>query len=329
MAPRPVCEAEASKYALDGWRRWPVPALPPLTPDEEPWHGWQEFWNTPCNGWATDFERTAALAAVDCDIRERAGNQPEPPSSTSYGLPYQLVDSGPSTPTTKVWNTKKYRVERLPLPPVVRRQGDPSNYGDQKWIGYDPVAGVLYEASSLNIRPWYWFFTGCSWVCDGLQRWDTFRPWDAPGQPPAGCVAAKWPLFPMVVRWEEIAAGRVTHAVHGTLPNYAPEKIAPARGTDGMWPGHPVRSGERLRLKRSAVERFTPGTAARIIAEGLWEFGWCHGDKTTKGDPTKSHGSFQVAQDRRFVTGEGAVGPMGIMQLRLVDFEVVVAPADA
>ncbi len=323
MAPRPVSEAEA-QYALDGWQKWPVPALPPIAPEDVPWAGRTEFWNTPCNAWATDFERTAALAAVDCDIRERAGNQPAAPSVASYGLPYQLVDSV-NGPFTKVWNTKSYGPVRLPLPPMVRRQGDPFNYGDGKWIGYDPVAGWLYEAACLNKRWWTWI-VGCQWACDGLFEWDTTVPWDSPGQPAAGCVAAKWPLFPLVVRWDEVAAGRVTHAVHGTLPNYAPEKIAPARGHDGMWPGHPVRAGERLRLKRSAVERFAPGTAARIVAEGLWEFGWCHGDKTTKGDPTKGHGSFQVAQDRRFVTGEGTVGPMGIMQLRLVDFEVVVAP---
>jgi hypothetical protein len=129
----------------------------------------------------------------------------------------------------------------------------------------------------------------------------------------------------MICRWDEIRRGRIEHAIFGVLPNYAPAKTGPARGSDGSLVGHPVRAGERLRLRRAAVERFSPGTAARIIAQALYEYGWVQLDKNAAtGTPAKvGAGGFPLTQDRRWHHGDDVCGPLGKFQIRLSDFEVV------
>ena len=77
------------------------------------------------------------------------------------------------------------------------------------------------------------------------------------------------------------------------------------RGVD-----HPLRAGDRLRLPRTAVEWFAPGTPERTVAEGLNRYGMTLGD--TAGSP-----SIAVAQDPRLAKNWQGMG------LRLSDFEVV------
>jgi hypothetical protein len=136
-------------------------------------------------------------------------------------------------------------------------------------------------------------------------------------------VASAQPLLPLVIRYEEIKRGRVTHAVHGALPNYAPVMVGSARGTDGTWLGSPIRSGEILRLKKVVVDSFQPGTPERIIAQGLYEYGIVFGDKNTNGDPRNGSGSFPVTMDSRWATGDGNIPALNFSGVRLVDFEVI------
>jgi len=81
------------------------------------------------------------------------------------------------------------------------------------------------------------------------------------------------------------------------------------------------RPGERLRLPRTAVEWFTPGTPERVVAEGLWRHGCIVGDRSDhSGSATSKPGRLSCTQDPRINTGWEGLG------LRLSDLEVVHQP---
>jgi hypothetical protein len=322
------------------WAGWPVPTMPDLP--LEPWAGVAgSFWRDPIVDRPVDTERTGALVDVDVPISAGAGAPPY--DGATWGMPYQLVDS--TTPTTPVWDasrpitwrwfTPTFPIANVPLPALVRREADPAGSvpSDLHWYGYDPAGRVLWEAIALAKPPFArWTTWGrCDWTAGysgggpGVVRWDTSRPWNAPGQPAGGIVAVGIPQLPLIARWDEVRSGRIRHALFGTLPNYAPGRTGPARASDGTAYGHPVRAGERLRLRRSAVERFTPGTTARIVAEGLHEFGWIQGDRNAADPvaPRSGSGAFFLSQDRRWHTGDDLAGPLGEFRVRLSDFDAV------
>jgi hypothetical protein len=332
--PSTVQQAD-SQYALD-WSKWPVPTMPDLK--VVPWGNIDSFWQHDLLSEPVDTERTNALSLSDYDlpIDADAGNAPW--EGVSYGMPFNIINN--ATPLTKVWDmsrpitwnwfTPKFPITRVPLPNLVRRGGDPTNSFDMHCIAWNEESKILWEAIVLNSSPFNRLktFGQCDWVCGydgggrGIERWDCNKPWDAPGQP-MGVVAANVPKFPLVARWEEIQKGRIDHMIFAVLPNYAPEKVGYARGTDGDWVGHPCRAGERLRLKAEVVQRFAPGTAARIVAQALHEFGMMIGDRTRGKGARTGPAGIELTQDRRWDQGDGNIGPIGRMGLMLSDFEVI------
>lgn len=336
--PVPIAVADA-QYRFN-WSQWPVPEMPEV--HTEPWEGVPGcFWREDITQRPVDHERTRAL--IDFDVPIKTGGAGAAPwQGTSYGMPFQLIDAKASTTGVEDasqpapwelyfnswtdWGLRRRPVMvNVPLPAIVRREGDPGapNNSDLHWYGYDPNGQVLWEAITLRTLGDRWL-AGYMGGGPGVGRWDCRKPWNAPGQP-VGVVAGGTPQFPMICRWDEIRRGRIGHAIFGVLPNYAPAKTGPARGTDGSLVGHPVRAGERLRLRRSVVERFSPGTTQRIVAQALYEYGWVQLDKNAAtGTPAKiGQGGFPTTQDRRWHTGDDLHGPLGDMRLKLTDFEVL------
>lgn len=340
----PVTTAEAdSQYQFD-WTRWPVPQQPDIL--VEPWAGVPgSFWADDISSRPVDVVRTRALVDFDVPISSHAGNIPW--QGSSYGMPYQIIDStGPTTPVwdmsrpiTWNWFTPTFPIVHVPLPPVVRREGDPVGSSDMHWIGYDPTRKVLWEAITVSKPPFArWQTWGrCDWIAGyagggpAFSRWDCSKPWNAPGQP-TGVVAAGIPKLPLLVRFDQaaraIASGdadaALGHAIFGVLPNYNPGRTGPARGSDGSMTAHPVRAGERLRLPWHRAREFKAGTLVRVIANTLAKHGWVQADRTSLSTvPKFGSGGFPMSADARWTTGAGPIAPLGPFQFRLADFEVV------
>lgn len=327
--PEPISAVE-SRYALGGWAQWPVPTMPDLV--RTPW-SWDRlaWWNQPVADAPVDLSRTNRLPVVDVPIVAQAGGPPW--QGVTSGFPYQVI-AEKGHPRTKVWDEgrpmqwwpPKAPIAEVPLPAIVRRQCDPAGTGwDMHWIGWDPTEAAYWEAFYLrpNLNPLYGLL-GASWTVGyvgvhkpSAVRFDETKAWNAPGQP-LGTNAIGVPYLPLLARWDEIRTGRIGHALFGALPLYDSTWVAPARWSDGRAPGHPIRGGERLRLRPSAVERHRPGTVARVIAEALARYGWVCGD-------TSGRGVVELAMDRRM--HDGADGLIGLAQaplsFRLTDCEVV------
>jgi hypothetical protein len=137
--------------------------------------------------------------------------------------------------------------------------------GDRHALVVDPVRRMLYEFYQLKKTDGGWQALQAS-IFD--LKTNRLRPagWTSTD-------AAGLPIFPAVVRYDELKRGLVEHAMRVTIRNSRQDYIHPARHfasrrTDVNLP----RMGERLRLRQDFdVSGFSP--EARAILKGLKKYG--------------------------------------------------------
>ncbi len=180
--------------------------------------------------------------------------------------------------------------------------------GDRHALVVDPVNRKLYEFFQLKRTAQGWQASSAA-VFD--LRSNRLRPlgWTSAD-------AAGLPIFPLVVRYDELQRGLVEHAMRFTVRRTRRAYVAPAthyasRLDDPNLP----RMGERLRLKRNFdISGFSP--QAQAILKGLKKYGMIVADNGLDW-------ALSVAPDPRI--------PDMHAELRRVPgsaFEVVVAPWD-
>lgn len=174
--------------------------------------------------------------------------------------------------------------------------------GDRHVIVVDPANRQLYELYRGRR-------TTSGWECSSAARFDlssnNLRPdgWTSAD-------AAGLPIFPAIIRYDDVAGGIVRHAMRFTVQRTRRAYVAPAthfasRLTDPDLP----RMGERFRLRRDFDETgFSPHALA--IVKGLKTYGMMVADNG--GDWRIS-----VAPDARIQ------GLDDLRRIRGVDFEVV------
>jgi hypothetical protein len=178
--------------------------------------------------------------------------------------------------------------------------------GDRHALVVDPVNRMLYEFYTLRKTDEGWRASQAS-IFD-LKRND-LRPtgWTSAD-------AAGLPIFPAVVRYDELKRGRVEHALRVTVRRTRRQFVAPAthyasRFTDENLP----RMGERFRLRQEFdLSGFSP--EVRTILTALQRYGMFVADNGIEW-------AISVAPDERI--------PVLHQELRRVkgsDFEVVIAP---
>ena len=178
--------------------------------------------------------------------------------------------------------------------------------GDRHGIVVDPVNRMLYELYAARKTAGGWQAAQAS-VFD--LKTNRLRPdgWTSAD-------AAGLPIFPAVVRYDELKRGMVEHAMRVTIRKTRRAYVAPAthfasRHTNEDYP----RMGERIRLRRDFdVSGFSPEVQA--ILKGLKRYGMFVADNGIEW-------AISVAPDERI--------PVLHEELRRVKgsaFEVVVAP---
>lgn len=274
----------------------------------------RRFWVQRADGRPIDTARTAALPDIAVSLPGGTTWQ-----GATYGQPVQQVPLGaPRTPVLDdrkgFWDVVTGRADvPMPLPPVIRREADPTVPFDKHWRAVEGTS-FLWEAWVLRAKAWPFVGFACSdWAC-----WRLDMPWDAPGQP-MGVVAAKIPHTVLILGVEQVATRALDHVGFLGLPDYSSAPpVGPARGTDGSLANHPCRAGERLVLSPVALARISdthgPGSPAANLAAGLARFGVVVGDKTG------SVAAITMTQDTRWPQ------LLGGLSLRLRDFLVVQAP---
>jgi len=181
------------------------------------------------------------------------------------GIPVTVV--GKDTPRSAVRFEYASESDRgpYPIPAGVRIEGGPAADGDRHAIVVDRDRCRLYELYALRRVEGRWTAgSGAIWDL----RSNRLRPagWTSAD-------AAGLPILPGLARYEEVARGRIEHALRFTVPRTRRAWVWPARHyasslTDPDLPA----MGMRLRLKRGYPISGFP-RQARIVLTALREYG--------------------------------------------------------
>ena len=205
-----------------------------------------------------------ATATVHADF----GSGVWPPGSTSpIGIP--LVEVGDEQPEVPIVFTA-YGSESdpgpYPVPADAPIEGGPDATGDRHVLVVDTADCKLYELFSAHPQP------DGSWEAASGAVFDLasndLRPdgWTSAD-------AAGLPIYPGVVRYGEVAAGAIEHAIRFTAPDTQAAHVWPARHDASSLTGleYPPM-GQRFRLKASFdISGFSP--EVQVILTAFKEYG--------------------------------------------------------
>ena len=253
-------------------------------------------WNTNIAGLTPDPNSATIVAAAGF-----AGNHLHPDfgSESYYGIPYVVVDST-MTPSVPI-NVNDYASESdvvvAPYPSSAPIEGAPADCsgwpdtytGDAHVLVLDRAKCVLYETFNTN-------------HCNGLWNSSSETIWDMNNYEsrPYGWTsadAAGLPIFPGLVRYDEVASGAIHHAIRFTLPATKNDAnggyfVSPATHAAGVYWGVSNIMGMRIRLKASFdISGFS--AVNQVILTAMQQYGMILADNG-------SYFYFQGASDPRW-----------------------------
>ena len=241
----------------------------------------------------------------------------------------EVVEAGAETPFLAFQPTGDFFMpdcdfEAVPVPPGGALEGE-SGYacesdGDCHLIVWHRPTQRLFEMWRADLRGSE-FRGGC------LAVWELARPYGPSGRG-AQCTsadAAGFPIAPLLFDADEVAAGRIDHAIRFILPNARIRNrtyVYPATHATGAASGgvDAPPYGARLRLRADYPVASLPTAGARVVARALQRHGMLLADG----------GSVALtARSDRFTASKwaGLLGPHDLRAIRITDFEMVEAGA--
>jgi hypothetical protein len=200
------------------------------------------------NAWNTDISTkpvSARSAAYVAHINGSGGTTVHPDfgSNPNYGIPYLVV---PQNTTRRTINYTAYGDESdpgpFPIPPTARIEGGSASTGDRHVLVVEQGACRLYELGRAFWRGDHWDATvGVNWNL----RSNALRP-----RYYTSADAAGLPILPGLVRYDEVAAGVINHALRFTVEETQRGFVLPAThyASSSTDPNRPPM-GLRFRLK--------------------------------------------------------------------------------
>ncbi len=199
--------------------------------------------------WDTDISSASVDPNSNSIISNWVGSvnlHPDWGTDPTYGIPYVVVNG--SQPLVSV-DLGAYGGESdpgpMPLPPTAPVEGGSSSSGDRHVLVLDNGNCFLYELYNSSVN------SNGTWTANSTAVWDLLgneqRPYTW-----TSAAAAGLPVFPGLVRYDEVAAGKIQHAFRFTLPKTSAAFTPPAShwAATSSDPTAPPM-GMRLRLKSS------------------------------------------------------------------------------
>jgi hypothetical protein len=199
--------------------------------------------------WNTDISSAPVDSNSDAIISNWVGAvnlHPDWGNDPSYGIPYVVVNG--NQPLVNV-NLGAYPDESdpgpMPIPANAPIEGGSSSTGDRHVLVLNNSNCFLYELYNASPN------SDGSWNADSTAVWDLLgnehRPYTWTSADAAGL-----PIFPGLVRYDEVASGKIQHAFRFTLPHTSAAFTPPAShwAASSSDPSAPPM-GMRLRLKSS------------------------------------------------------------------------------
>ncbi len=209
----------------------------------------------------------ATIAYIDAHGGSRL--HPDFGSPRAYGFPYAVVDAGRSPlPIHYTAYGDESDPGPFPIPLGAPVEGGARSEGDRHVLTVYRSTCTLFELyrafPERGPRPHWNADSGAEWdLRSAARRPDSWTSADAAGLP----------IFPGLVRYDEVAAGSVDHAIRVTFDSTRDAWVHPAShcAGDTADPRAPAM-GTRLRL-RAAYGLGHFNGAARVIAEALKRYG--------------------------------------------------------
>jgi hypothetical protein len=204
-------------------------------------------------------------------INDHGGDHLHPDfgSPRAYGFPYSVVGAGQrKLPVHYTAYGEESDPGPFPLPPGAPVESGNHSDGDRHILVVDRAACRLYEL----YRAFYVAEPRPHWNADSGTEWDL----RSPSRRPDGWTsadAAGLPIFPGLVRHDEVATGHLDHAIRVTFESTREAWVHPAShcAGDTSSPDAPPM-GLRLRLKAGyGLGRFSG--AAKSIATAMKRYG--------------------------------------------------------
>jgi hypothetical protein len=197
------------------------------------------IWNAPIDMLPQDTRSVAYIASI-------GGSQPLHPdfgSNAFGGIPYTEVPPGTKPVRISFGYDDDSDHGDYPIPPDAPIEGGPQSRGDRHVLLVDPHRCMLYEIFSAEPQP------DGSWQTGSGVRWplasNRLRP-DGLGS----ADAAGLPIFPGLVRYDEVAGGEIRHALRFTIPRTQAAYVWPARHkASHITDANVAPMGERFRLR--------------------------------------------------------------------------------
>src|SRR5215203_2394640 len=231
------------------------------------------------------------------------------------GIPYTVVPAGQARVPVRFGYAAESDPGPYPIPPDAPVEGGQGADGDRHVLVVQAGSCRLYELFDAHRE-------GAGWRAGSGAVWDLrsnrLRPagWTSAD-------AAGLPILAGLVRYEEVARGRIDHAIRVTVNRSQASYLWPARHQAGQGGAARPPMGLRLRLKAGVDIGGFPGQA-RVILQAMRTYGLVVADNG-------SSGFIGGVPDERW--DNDALHQLG--QVTLADFEAVdtaplrVSPASA
>jgi Putative Ig domain len=230
------------------------------------------------NAWNTNIAAAAVDSSSATIISALTGSGLHPDFSTpadgGYGIPYMVVDSN-STPGVSVTMNgypDESDITLYPFPlnaPIEAAPGNCSTNGDNHVIVIDKTKCWIYETYATQVCNGTWSASnGAVWDMTTSER----RPYGWTSVDAAGVA-----IFPGLVRYDEVAAGVINHAIRMTVNNTKSDLnggyfVDPATHAAGTSSSTSNIMGMRLRLKASFnISGYS--AANQVILKAMQQYG--------------------------------------------------------
>ncbi len=234
------------------------------------------LWNQDISGAAVDSNSTAIINFIGPTVGIHADFGSGQYQGSNIGIPYSIV-SGSQAPVNVTFTAYGSESDPgpMPVPGSAPIEGDPNpGNGDRHVLVLDNSNCFLYELYSA-------FPNGNgTWNAASAAVWDLLndeqRPWTWTSADAAGL-----PIFPGLIRYDEVAAGQIQHAIRFTLPQSRAAMALPAT----HWAANSTSTnappmGMRLRLK-SGYDISGFSTNMQVILTAMKKYGLIMADNGT------------------------------------------------
>jgi uncharacterized membrane protein YgcG len=182
------------------------------------------------------------------------------------GIPYNVVDGSQTEVNISFEYTDESDSGPYPIPPNALIEGGSQSAGDRHVLVLDRDSCILYELFSAYPQQNGTWQTGSGAVYD--LNSNALRPagWTSAD-------AAGLPILPGLVRYDEVAAGEIRHALRFTAPQTRSDYVWPARHEASSLTGAQIPPmGQRFRLKAGFdISRFS--APVRVILQAMKTYG--------------------------------------------------------